>query len=512
MKKKLVGVLLTMAMTASLLAGCGGASSSGDTQEKTKAESGTGADSVLKDGDMTELVLVKSGANASPADMQAVEDAMNEIIGETVDAKIKLQIIEFGAYDDQVNLMLSSGEKMDLVFSTDDIAGKAKRGQLYPITDLVDVYAKEAVEFLGDYLDASYFDGELYGLPAYRDMADQKGLVCRADLLEEMGFKKEDIKTFDDVEKVLSKAKETYPDMYPLLPFTLNEGCFMHYITGEFDVITSGVGCDMDDDPSDGIEIINEYATDEYREMAQKAYEWRQKGYFMPDATTNSNTVESMLAADKGFGYYGNAHPGVVTQVTSNCGKEIAVIPIGRRTLTTTYVNFIEWLVPAQCENPEKAVAVLNLLYSNPELHNLFHYGIEGVDYEFKDKEKGIVGYPEGVDSSSVGWVNDAWMTGNPSIGYVWETDPEDVWEQYEEFNRTAEPSPMYGFIYDSSSVKNEVSAVSNVVGKYKAVIENGDADPDTTVDKFNAELKSAGIDNIIEDMQKQVDEWLASK
>lgn len=47
---------------------------------------------------------------------------------------------------------------------------------------------------------------------------------------------------------------------------------------------------------------------------------------------------------------------------------------------------------------------------------------------------------------------------------------------------------------------------------KYKAIIENGDADPSTTLPQFNEELKSAGIDNIIEDMQKQVDEWLANK
>ena len=41
---------------------------------------------------------------------------------------------------------------------------------------------------------------------------------------------------------------------------------------------------------------------------------------------------------------------------------------------------------------------------------------------------------------------------------------------------------------------------------------KNGYADPSTTLPQFNEELKSAGIDNIIEDMQKQVDEWLANK
>ena len=63
-----------------------------------------------------------------------------------------------------------------------------------------------------------------------------------------------------------------------------------------------------------------------------------------------------------------------------------------------------------------------------------------------------------------------------------------------------------------SANVKNEITAITNVTDKYKAIIENGDADPSTTLPQFNEELKSAGIDNIIEDMQKQVDEWLANK
>ena len=57
-----------------------------------------------------------------------------------------------------------------------------------------------------------------------------------------------------------------------------------------------------------------------------------------------------------------------------------------------------------------------------------------------------------------------------------------------------------------------KLQQLQNVTDKYKAIIENGDADPSTTLPQFNEELKSAGIDNIIEDMQKQVDEWLANK
>ena len=37
-----------------------------------------------------------------------------------------------------------------------------------------------------------------------------------------------------------------------------------------------------------------------------------------------------------------------------NSGKEIVSIPIGRSTISTSSVNFCQWVIPAQCENPKK--------------------------------------------------------------------------------------------------------------------------------------------------------------
>lgn len=60
--------------------------------------------------------------------------------------------------------------------------------------------------------------------------------------------------------------------------------------------------------------------------------------------------------------------------------------------------------------------------------------------------------------------------------------------------------------------MKNEITAISNVTEKYKAIIENGDAEPADSLKAFNAELKAAGIENVISEMQTQADAWLAEK
>lgn len=520
MKKKLITVLLTASMIVSTLTGCGNspANSGGDkpaaetVNDTITAESSSETDSVLKDGEMAEILMIWPGSNASPASLQEVEDAMNEIIAPVADAKVKLQIIEWGAYGDQINLMLSSGEKMDIYLDTDGIREKGQRGQLHDISDEIRIYAPDAYKAMERYIDACYFDGALYGLPSYRDMAAQAGLVCRKDILDETGFKAEDIKTMDDVENVLSQVKKLHPDMYPLIPSDLTSGCFLNYVKGQFDVIAAGVGVDMKDDPSDGVTIINTYDTKQYKEMAETAYEWNKKGYFMPDSTTNTTPRQDILKAGNAFGYFGNYHPGIVTQETMNTGMDIVAVPVTEKSLSTESVNFVEWLIAGQCEYPEKALAVLNLLYTNADFQNLFRYGIADKDYEVKDETKGIVGYPEGITGANVGWGNEMWISGNAAVGYAWETDPEDVFAKYTEFNDTAVLSPLYGFIFDTSKVKNEITAISNVTGKYKAIVENGDVDPAESLAAFNDELKAAGIENVISEMQTQADAWLAER
>lgn len=469
------------------------------------------ADPILKDGKMDELLVVFPGSSSAPADREAIEAALNAIIAETMDATVKLQPVEWGVFDDQTNLMLSSGEKMDLYFSYNGTKNYAARGQVTDITDLVDQYAPDAKAVMEKFVEACYVDGRLYGLPSFRDMAIQSGLIGRTDILEETGIDLTTVKTWDDVEAILQKVQELHPEMAPLVGPEPKHGPFEYINTGIFDVIQSGVGVYVDD--NDGtVEVINTYNTPEFLAMAQQAYDWNAKGYFIADSTTRSDTRQDYFKAGTAFGYIGRCHPGTATNETINAGMSMTVLPVTDVITGTDTINFVQWTVPTSCKTPEKAVALLNILYSNAEAQNLFLYGLEGTDYIIKDAEKDIAGYPEGVDSSNVGWLNQSWITGNASIAHQWETDPDGVWDAYVEWNNSAKTSQLYGFIYDNSNVTNEIAAIQNVLAKYEAIIEAGLAEPESTVAKFNEELEAAGIQVIIDDVQQQADAWLASK
>ncbi|MGB8452352.1 MAG: ABC transporter substrate-binding protein [Anaerocolumna sp.] len=522
MKRK--SSLLALLLAASLLLGaCGNSAGTGKNaqgngeaqtaatgEEGSTVQGGTGENaSVLKDGKNTEIWVVFPGTSSAPASLAEVENAINEKVQKTMDATIKLKVLEWGTYTDQTNLMLYSGEKMDLFFSYSGTKDYVSKGELAPITGLIDTYGKDMLASMGKYIDACYVGDDLYGIPTYRDLAVQAGLVCRQDVLDETGIDASTVKTWDDVEKILKKVQELYPKMYPLISSEPKRGPLANINRGLFDIIQSGVGVYMND--TDGhIDVVNTYATDEYMQLAQKAAEWSKNGYFIPDSMTITDVRQDLIRAGNCFGYIGNVHPGTKTQESMNSGVDMVTIPITDRILTTQGVNFGQWTVPAVCESPEKAVAFLNILYSDPEVQNLFRYGIEGKDYVIK--KDGVVGYPEGVSAQNVGWTNEAWMTGNASIGYAWETDPDQVWDKYKEYNDTATLSPLYGFIFDSSNVKNEIISIANVMDKYQGVIEAGLSDPASTVAKFNEELKAAGIQKIVDEMQSQVDAWSAQK
>ena len=515
MKKRLMTIFSLMLSATAILAGCG--SGSGSTVEE-QTENGaatveadsedqqqTGADEVLFDGKQSELRVVFPGGTSSPTDLEDVEAGINEIVRQYMDATVKLDILEWGVFGDQQKLMLSSGEDVALMFTFDSSRNYASANQVRDITDLCNTYAKDALDALGIYAEACQINGKYYGLPTFHEYTKSSGLICRTDILEELKIDPAAVKTWDDIENVLETVKEAHPEMNILSPVEVGSGILDYYNEGKFDVLTDGVGVRMS---GDGSEVVSMYASDEFKELAQLAYDWNQKGYFMADATTVTDTRQDLLAAGNTFGYIGQIHPGTATQELKNSGVAVTTIAVGEKALTTGNVNFAQYMVPTGCSTPEKAVKLLDLMLTDKDISNLLMYGVEGKDYVIKDEAAGVVGYPDGVESSNVGWNNETWLAGNGALAFAWESDAADIWKQYEEFNASAVTSPLYGFTFDTSNVKTEITAIANVISKYKAVICAGYSDPEEAVTQMAEELTAAGIDRIIEEAETQISAW----
>lgn len=495
-KKKAMALLLVSVMAGSMLAGCGSDNASSSNDGSSKSADSSNQDSYT--------VKILAPGDASTDDCAKISEAASKITEEKFNTKVELTRVGFGSYDQQVNLTLASSEKLDLMYEyCGNVTSAISSGQIVPITDYLDSYGSDMKSQISDSdWKCVTFNGDIYGVPANKEKATGWGFAMNKEMADATGIDYSSIKTEEELEPLLEKVKEMYPDVYPIVS---NNGS-MSLMTDQDD-LGGDIGS-LESASGDNTTVINYYGTDEYMNEMKLRYDWAQKGLLMPDASTSTENANSLIGAGKGFGRFTNTKPGIEKEMEKEVGKEVVVLEMVKPYTTTTRVDIV-WYVPHNSEKPERAVQVLNEIYTNPDLANLFINGLEGKHYEFVDKEKGIVNYPEGVNASNTGYTSLPWAWPNETISYIWEGLDSDIWDQIQEFNKDATVSPAKGFAWDNTEVQNEVTACANVVAKYGPALECGSLDPETTIPKFLDELKAAGADTIIAEKQRQLDDWL---
>lgn len=117
-----------------LLSGCGGNNSN------TKAASNTNSTTGRSDKPV-ELKMMYMVFNV-PKDINLVEDELNKLLQEKINVKVDLVPIQLTSYNQQLNLVMTSGEKMDLIMTgymgnTLTYSQQVAKGELLPMDDLL---------------------------------------------------------------------------------------------------------------------------------------------------------------------------------------------------------------------------------------------------------------------------------------------------------------------------------------------------------------------------------------
>jgi len=503
----LLALLLVISLTA-----CGntGETNKGETSGNAVTE---GAGKEAAGEKPVELTMAFLIFGPVPNDLQKVNDAINEYLLEKVNCTLKMVPINASNYSQQIDLMLTSGEPLDLladgtITAFFNYTSHASKGQLYPMGDLLEQYGQGITDALGDYVSAAAIDGEVYGVATNRDLAARTSFMCRTSLLEKYNIDPDKIKTYEDLENVFKTIKDNEAGVTPAMAGQTANGTLFDSLGLSFDTngdqLSDMIGVLLDNQK---LEVSDYYESDLCKALAERAYDWYQKGYILQDATTNQSTAEDLVKAGTLFGYFGNSKPGIEKQESALCGEDITEIILSDTLSDTQKVTGFMWSIAAGSEHPDKAMQVLNLMYSDPVFVNLLDHGIEGTHYQMVDAEKGIINYADGVDASTTGYdMGVDFEFGNQMISYIWEGDSPTLWQDLDSFNRSAVVSKAMGFQFDSTSVKTEYAAVTSVIDKYKRSLGQGTVDPNTVLPEFVEMLKKAGIDTVIKEKQVQLD------
>ncbi len=492
--KRAVMLLLAFVLCFGTLTGC---------FPKTNPSKNTSTDETASVEAAVELKMIMISMGMNLEDEGKVVEAMNEIILPAINATIDIEWIDMGDFQSQMNLKLTSEESIDILptFAI-FMAGYFAQEALMPITDIVKTYGQGIIETVDeDYIKAGYINGELYGIPCISSAAKQCSYYYRKDLAEQYDLDFSNVNDLADLTAVFEKAHAADPELMLVISNNPTESMLKEF---DWDGLGDQYGVLLN--PVHSAEVTNLYASQTYKEYITIMHDWYVKGYVQSDAATTADNIQTLLSAGNALGVINRSYPGEVETESANCGYELVEVPLTQPLSTTSDVANLMITIPSTSKNPQKAVEFIELLYTNADLLNLLYYGIEGEHYQMVSDHQ--VSYLDDENIMTCKYVNKL-QIGNVLMAYLDATLPATLNENLMSFNESAQSSKALGFSYDSSSVANQLAALDTVCAKYRRGLECGTLNPATELPKFLAELEAAGIQDVIDVKQVQLDAWL---
>ena len=470
-----------------------------------------------------EIVMAIPTLGAEPSGLLDVENAVNEIVEPELGVKVTLYPISYFDLTSQQNLMITSGDKLDLAsIMFTGVGSWVSKGAFLELDDLYSQYGADIEKAEGRAMAGGYYNGKLYAIPSEEKQARSYGFVARKDMVEELGFSYEDDKayTMEDLDKLFAAYKEKYGDGYYCVAGTASNSDWypdFYAVDNLGSTYATGVlaGGGLDDDTT----VQNMYALDAYKEYAETMYAWAQAGYYSPDAATNTDANTIQIQSGYYLGCFTSTETDMVSNLSRDCGYEMMKIDLVPAYAETSMYQNTMWSIPTTCENPEKTFQFLNYLYADNGLANMLTNGLEGVSYVVEEQGErpgqAVIRYADGVDAANSPYTMPLHVYGDKLNVAVYSPMTLDYYTMATEFNENLPAdrvSKTLGFVFNSESVATEVTAIDAVVAQYTGIIAAGAQDPAEVLPKFLEDLNAAGIDKVIAEKQSQLDAWLAEQ
>ncbi len=468
--------------------------------------------------------------NGPVNESERIMEKANKIIGEKINAKLNFVMVDGGTYADKMNLMINSGDDWDLAFTAYwggvNYFENAAKGAYADLTDLLPKLAPETYARVPQGLwNGAKVDGKIYSAINYQQwgVAKRNGFIFREDLINETGFDWQAVKGKPTIEALkmigpfLGDALAKHPDMIgwetsSAHSFFANEPLYWD-MEPVGDLTTPGwVNLN---DPN---KVINQFETPEFAEYANIMRDWYNKGYVRKDGATVKDTTPDRkakkLIAAMSYGWPDSIDlPGQEQSMSMTEYKDVQALSVSttRTLIAASAGSNANIAINSDSKNIEKAVELIELLNTDDDLYKLITLGEKDVDYKYNEKgdyEKITGKYDFNWNEWQIGQSysptfnradyaeNAAGEMKRKAMSIVFEND------------KTADVSPLSGFVFDPTPVKTQIANVSSVTTEMIPAISSGSVDPTTVVPKFLERLKNAGVDDIIKEKQAQYDAW----
>lgn len=439
---------------------------------------------------------------------------------------LDISVIEPSDYKQKFLLWQTSEDKMDIVQTYGlDYGELAKDGSFVELDDYIEKSGKMKTEFPEYVWDYAVVDGKKYFVPSYQLLPNAdyafvtpKALADKymdADKLQSVMNSHEvfDDACWDAIEEYLDKLAaggELKMGYKPLdsLSFTLEKG----YVPADGRMIMKK------DDPTHTLYYMDE-VPDRINDFKRVAGLYK-KGYIRSDIASVTGT-DNMIGNENGYTLW---HEGLrknpelrkkaKESLENKYGFELSEIMTKDYQILPRKNAAGGMAISALSKHPDEAFKVIELFNTEAgkDIYRMLVYGIEGEHYKKLDENTiEPIGYVDQPSSSS-NYGLYKWNSGNTK--YAFNMKGEDmIGDRLDEINsEEAYVSPLTGFIPDTSSISSQIAQMNTVFEEYKDLNCGSRADVEATYKEYMDKIRTAGMEDVKKELQKQVDEFFQNK
>lgn len=500
--KRLLASGLAAVMAMGMLAGCGGKdngnagnnnSASGGAASTSGSQDSAGSQGSAGSGEIVNLKWVTIG-NGMPSNYDTWIASVNSYIGEKIGVNLEMEVIPWGDWDNRRNIIVSTNEPYDIIFGNgNNYIADINLGAYMDITDMIESNMTGLMELMPEkYWDGVRVKDRIYGIPTYKDSSITNYSIWDKELVDEYNLDIKSMITLDSMTETFETLKADKND-YPV--YVKNDG--LYFIFDVYDQIGGGtqiLGVRYDDKDARVCFTLEEK---DIMDQLKIIHDWYQKGIINPDAATlTEGRVYNMWRVAQGWESAG------VTSWGPQMGKDVVVQQIEKTILSNETVRGSLNMVSINTKYPEKCLQLLDMVNCDTKLRDLFYYGEEGVNFEYTADGK--------VHKINNDWALAGYTQGSFFTVTTLDTDEFNQWDEVKALNEAAQSSVMLGFTFDTNSVADQLANCREIWLRYRSEVMTGVQDPEVVVPKIKEELMKAGWQNIMDEAQRQVDEFMA--
>lgn len=497
--KKTLAMLLAVLMLASMLAGCGGGNS---TPAEVSGE-------IDKEEAPYEVSIQFVGLFEENKDVAAVEEALNKITLEKINCTVDIVPVFIGDLPTTTSLGVAGGEKLDIVAVglTSPMDNMVSQELLLPLDDLLAARGQDALKVTEHVSKAQKINGVTYAVSGYPYAAMCGSFVYNKTLADEWGIEMFDGMTIEDLTAAAAVAHEH--GMYMTSYSNSSQLNYKFQLGGDYFGNNGAFGGILD--PANSTTIVNVFDSQEYREFWKQNKDWYDKGYTPSDMLTDTTSIQEMFANQKLFG---TATAFTTNQLASwvNPNFEVGIVKTSEPIVSTAGAREFMLGIAANCQRPDKAMDLINLIYADADVANLLMYGVEGLDYAAVEGTQNVITRDGTSNADRNGYYAAFVHYGDPTaikiVAPLTDSYPADT----KAFENEAKMSLTFGYDFDGSAFSAEAGAIASILEqKLPALNAGAVADVDAAVDELVAALNAAGMADIIAANQAALDAWLAA-